>query len=109
MKQKQQSQSSTAKSDGLKPIENSYHYFTVGNSLLGTCQKCVLLEQHLKHLVEELPDPSRLSTYSSLQLMSLSGRLGENYRLLNAMIYAAKSLRSWLSEGLDEPHLSTAQ
>src|SRR6056300_553035 len=106
MKQKQQSKSSTAKSDGQKPTENLSLCSIVDSYRAGMCQKYVQLEQHLKHLEEELVALNPLSNYSVSQLMSLNGRLVESSAALNAMISAAKSLRSWLSEGLDEARSS---
>src|SRR6056300_914572 len=109
MKQKQQSKSSTAKSDGQKPTENSSVYYIAASCLAGIRQRCDLLEQHLKRSEEELA-ALNLSLISSSLQQKFSKRLQEeSLAALNATISAAKSLRSLLLEASeDQPSSASA-
>jgi hypothetical protein len=101
MQQKQQSQSSTVKSDGQRLIENLSAYFTAVSSHLGMFQRSDQQEQLLKRLEEELAALNLSLTSSSLQSKCSKKLQDANLVVLNAMISAAKSLRLWLSEESD--------
>ncbi len=101
MQQKQQSQSLTARSDGQRLIENLSAYFTAVSYRLGMSQRSDQQEQLLKRLEDELAALNLSLTSSSLQSKCSRKLQDVNLVVLNAMISAAKSLRSWLSEESD--------